>query len=107
MRLARRRPEASRPSCATADFSRAHAPGDLLFGWENADKYEADLILHDGRAHAPSPDDLTKIPVWSRFPAVAAGQLAPWHREEAVSYRLFGSHVEELTAAIERAEVIT
>jgi iron complex transport system substrate-binding protein len=75
--------------------------------WENADKYEADLILHDARAHAPSLDDLAKIPVWRRFPAVEAGQLAPWHMEEAVSYRLFGSHVEELTAAIERAEVIT
>jgi iron complex transport system substrate-binding protein len=75
--------------------------------WENADKYEADLILHDARAHAPSLDDLAKIPVWSRFPAVEASQLSPWHMEEAVSYRIFAAHVEELTAAIERAEVVT
>jgi iron complex transport system substrate-binding protein len=75
--------------------------------WENAGKYEADLILHDARAHAPSLEDLAKIPVWSRFPAVEAGQLSPWHMEEAVSYRLFASHIEELTAAIEGTQVIS
>jgi iron complex transport system substrate-binding protein len=75
--------------------------------WENADKYQADLILHDARAHAPQPDALGEIPVWRRFPAVQAGQLSPWHMEEAVSYRIFGSHIEELTAAIGGAEVVT
>jgi iron complex transport system substrate-binding protein len=75
--------------------------------WENADKYEADLILYDARATSPSPDDLAKIPVWRRLSAVEAGQLSPWHMEEAVSYRLFASHVEELTGAIQGAEVVS
>jgi iron complex transport system substrate-binding protein len=74
--------------------------------WENADKYPADLILYDARATAPTLDDLADIPVWRDLPAVKAGQLSPWHMEEAVSYRLFASHVEELTTAVERASVV-
>jgi iron complex transport system substrate-binding protein len=69
--------------------------------WENADKYPADLILYDGRAHAPGPDELAKLPVWPRLPAVRADQLTPWHMEEAVSYRLFTDHIEELSAKIQ------
>lgn len=68
--------------------------------WESADKYPADLILYDGRAHAPAPKELAKLPVWPRLPAVRADQLSPWHMEEAVSYRLFTRHIEELTAKI-------
>ena len=78
-----------------------------VLSWENADRYEADLILHDGRATAPSQEDLSKIPVWSRLPAVEAGQLSPWHMEEAVSYRLFAGHIEELTSAIDSASVLS
>jgi iron complex transport system substrate-binding protein len=74
--------------------------------WEQADKYPADLILYDARATAPSLDDLAEIPLWRDLPAVKAGQLTPWHMEEAVSWRLFASHAEELAAAIERARVV-
>jgi iron complex transport system substrate-binding protein len=74
--------------------------------WENADKYAADLILYDARAHAPTLDKLAEIPAWRRLPAVKARQLSPWHMEEAVSYRLFTAHIEELTAQIERSNVI-
>jgi iron complex transport system substrate-binding protein len=77
-----------------------------IVSWENADKYPADLILYDGRAHAPGLDELTDIPLWNELPAVGANQLAPWHMEEAVSYRLFTEHIEELTAVIERSEVV-
>lgn len=75
--------------------------------WENADKYEADLLLHDARAWSPKLEDLEKIPVWRDLPAVKAGQLTPWHMEEAVSYELFAAHVEELTAAVEKARVLS
>jgi iron complex transport system substrate-binding protein len=72
--------------------------------WENADKHPADLILYDARATAPGPDELAKLPVWPTLPAVKAGQITPWHMEEAVSYALFAGHVEELTAAVAKAE---
>jgi iron complex transport system substrate-binding protein len=74
--------------------------------WEHADKYPADLLLHDARAWSPKLEDLAEIPVWRDLPAVKAGQLTPWHMEEAVSYELFASHIEELTGAIERARVL-
>ena len=77
-----------------------------IVSWENADKYAADLILYDARATAPSLDELAAIPVWNDLPAVRANQLAPWHMEEEVSYRLFGGHIEEITAVIERSEVV-
>jgi iron complex transport system substrate-binding protein len=75
--------------------------------WENADKYPADLILYDGRAHAPGLEELAQLPVWPRLPAVEAGQLSPWHMEEAVSYRLFAGHVEELTAKLQDSAPVT
>ena len=74
--------------------------------WENADKYPADVLLYDARAHAPKPDQLAKLPVWPGLPAVEADQLTPWHMEEAVSYRLFAGHVEELTAMVAGAEPV-
>jgi iron complex transport system substrate-binding protein len=74
--------------------------------WEEAGRYPADLILHDARASTPPLSEWAEIPVWRDLPAVKAGQLSPWHMEEAVSYELFASHVEELTAAIERSRVL-
>jgi iron complex transport system substrate-binding protein len=74
--------------------------------WENADRYPADLILYDARAHAPTLDKLDDIPVWRRLPAVEAGQLSPWHMEEAVSYRVFAGHIEELAERIEQSEPV-
>jgi iron complex transport system substrate-binding protein len=74
--------------------------------WENADKYAADLLLHDARAWSPTLDDLAEIPVWRDLPAVNAGQLTPWHMEQAVGYDLFASHIEELTGAIAQARVL-
>jgi len=71
--------------------------------WENADRHPADLILYDGRAHAPGPEELAKLPVWPTLPAVEAGQITPWHMEEAVSYALFAGHIEELTAKVAEA----
>ena len=77
-----------------------------IVSWENADKYPADLILYDGRATAPSLDELAEIPLWNELPAVQANQLAPWHMEEGVSYRLFTEHVKELTAVIETSDIV-
>jgi iron complex transport system substrate-binding protein len=72
--------------------------GDPELG--DADRYPADLILYDARATAPTFEKLDEIAAWKRLPAVRAGQVSPWRMEEGVSYRLFASHVEELTAKI-------
>jgi iron complex transport system substrate-binding protein len=75
--------------------------------WENADSFEADLILLDARAGSPSVEDLADLPVWRDLPAVKAGQIAPWHIEEDVSYRVFADHIEELTGTLAKAKVVT
>ena len=77
-----------------------------IVSWENADRYPVDLILYDARAHAPSLEELDDIPLWTELPAVRAGQLTPWHMEEAVSYRLFTEHIKELGAVVEGSDVV-
>jgi iron complex transport system substrate-binding protein len=75
--------------------------------WENADSFQADLIMLDARAGAPSIEDLADLPVWRDMPAVKAGQITPWHMEEDVSYRVFADHIEELTSNLAKAKVVT
>jgi iron complex transport system substrate-binding protein len=75
--------------------------------WENADRFQADLIMLDARAGAPTVKDLADLPVWRDMPAVKAGQVTSWHMEEDVSYRVFADHIEELTASLEKASVVT
>jgi iron-desferrioxamine transport system substrate-binding protein len=72
--------------------------------WENADRLDPDLILLDARAGNPTVEDLAKLPVWREYAAVKAGQVTPWHMEEDVSYRVFAAHIEELAAAVTKAE---
>jgi iron complex transport system substrate-binding protein len=75
--------------------------------WENADRVRPDLILLDARAGSPTVEDLAKLPVWRDYAAVKAGQVTPWHMEEDVSYRVFSDHIEELTAAVTTARVLS
>jgi iron complex transport system substrate-binding protein len=75
--------------------------------WENADRFEPDLIFLDARAGAPTVEDLAKLPVWRDYAAVNAGQVTPWHMEEDVSYRVFSDHIEELTAAVTKAQILS
>ncbi|PHQ48413.1 ABC transporter substrate-binding protein [Streptomyces cinnamoneus] len=72
--------------------------------WENADKYQADLILLDSRTSALQPKDLAAKPTWGKLPAVKAGQVAPWLSEPRFSYAGCAPLLEGLAAAIEKAE---
>ncbi|RII18917.1 Fe(3+)-citrate-binding protein YfmC precursor [Streptomyces sp. YIM 130001] len=78
-----------------------------FLSWENADKYHADLIMIDNRSHALPPNELAKKPTWARLPAVKAGQTVPWAMEERYSYAGFAPVLEQLAAAIEKAERLT
>ncbi|WP_405496203.1 ABC transporter substrate-binding protein [Nocardia sp. NBC_00511] len=46
--------------------------------WENADKYQADLILLDDRSTALQSDALAANPVWRSLPAVRDNRITPW-----------------------------
>ncbi len=77
-----------------------------IVSWETAAEYPADLILYDGRATAPSLDELADIPLRTKLPAVQADHLTPWHMEEGIGYKLFTEHIKQLTAAVERSDMV-
>ncbi|MBZ6474710.1 ABC transporter substrate-binding protein [Streptomyces griseocarneus] len=72
--------------------------------WENADKYQADLIILDSRTSALQPKDLAAKPTWEQLPAVKAGQVSPWMSEPRFSYAGCAPLLEDLAAAIEKAK---
>ncbi|WP_100445506.1 ABC transporter substrate-binding protein [Glycomyces xiaoerkulensis] len=72
--------------------------------WENADKYDADLIFLDAREQAIQPDGLADFPTWNALPAVQAGQIAAWDAEPLYGYGLAERSVRALAEAIANAE---
>lgn len=72
--------------------------------WENADAYEADVILYDTRTQALKPEEMLKKPTFAKLPAVKAGQLYPWRAEAPFSYQGYAAFLEELVASLEKAK---
>ncbi|MBX6385840.1 MAG: ABC transporter substrate-binding protein [Microbispora sp.] len=72
--------------------------------WENADKYDADLILLDDRATALQPKDLASKPSWTKLPAVKAGQIVGWNPVPRFSYAGAAPILENLATAIRGAK---
>ncbi|WP_306337482.1 ABC transporter substrate-binding protein [Streptomyces sp. KL118A] len=75
-----------------------------FLGWENADKYHADLIMIDNRTSALPPEELAKKATWNRLPAVKADQTIPWPMEERYSYAGYAPVLERLAAAVEKSK---
>ncbi|WP_433086027.1 ABC transporter substrate-binding protein [Dactylosporangium sp. CA-052675] len=88
------------------------APGAVTGGyfenlsWENADKYQADVILLDNRAQALQPKDLTAKPTWANLPAVKAGQVVPWQSEPRFSWAGCAGALETLAKALTGAKKV-
>ncbi|MFC5907740.1 ABC transporter substrate-binding protein [Streptacidiphilus monticola] len=74
--------------------------------WENADKYDADVILLDSRSSALQPKDLTSRPTWQKLSAVRAGQVVPWLSEVRLSYAGCAPLLEQLAAALGSAKKV-
>ncbi|MBG0821801.1 ABC transporter substrate-binding protein [Planomonospora sp. ID91781] len=72
--------------------------------WENADTYEADVILVDARTQSMKVEEMMKKPTFAKLPAVKAGQVYPWHAEERYSYQGYASVLEELAANLAKAK---
>jgi iron complex transport system substrate-binding protein len=75
-----------------------------LLSWENADKYQADVLLLDNRAQALQPDGLTEFPTWNALPAVQEGQIVGWEAEPMYAYGLAAASIEALATAIQNAK---
>ncbi|MEU8061651.1 ABC transporter substrate-binding protein [Microbispora bryophytorum] len=90
------------------DVVTPEKPGDGGYyenlSWENADKYDADLILLDNRGTALQPKDLTSKPSWAKLPAVRAGQVAGWDPVPRFSYAGAAPILENLASAIRNAK---
>jgi iron complex transport system substrate-binding protein len=76
--------------------------------WEQADRYPADLILHDTRAFSLQPEQLAAYPTWTTLPAVRAGQVGRWSAEVRLSAQGYAAALEDLAAAVRaaRADVV-
>ncbi|GAA4947515.1 iron complex transport system substrate-binding protein [Nonomuraea thailandensis] len=72
--------------------------------WENADEYDADVILYDTRTQALKPEEMMKKPTFAKLPAVKAGQLYPWSAEAPFSYQGYATFLEELVANLKKAQ---
>ncbi|GGO01131.1 ABC transporter substrate-binding protein [Microbispora bryophytorum] len=90
------------------DVVKPEKPGDGGYyenlSWENADKYDADLILLDNRGTALQPKDLTSKPSWAKLPAVRAGQVVGWDPVPRFSYAGAAPILENLASAIRNAK---
>ncbi|TDC91606.1 ABC transporter substrate-binding protein [Nonomuraea deserti] len=71
--------------------------------WENADTYDADVILYDTRTQSLKPEEMLKKPTFTKLPAVEAGQFYPWRAEVAFSYQGYAAFLEELVANLKKA----
>ena len=71
--------------------------------WENADKYQPDLILVDNRQAATMETALAQ-PTWTLMKAAAAGAVADWPAFWLRNYRAYAGELDRLTAAINAAD---
>ncbi|WP_417309862.1 ABC transporter substrate-binding protein [Devosia sp.] len=71
--------------------------------WENADKYQPDLILVDNRSAATMQTALDQ-PTWTAMKAAAAGQVTDWPAFWLRNYRAYATALDTLTAAIAAAD---
>lgn len=74
--------------------------------WENAGKYQPDVILLDDRTGTLQPKDLTGKPTWTRLPAVTADQIVAWNSEPRYSYTAIGPIVQGFATALRNAKKV-
>lgn len=88
------------------DVVEPEGPEDywVQLSWEQADRYPADLIIHDVRSYSLQPDDLTEYPTWMALPAVRAGQIGAWSAETVLSYQGFTTAFRDLADLIRSAD---
>ena len=75
--------------------------------WENADKYQPDLILWDGRAWKPTSNAEwgKKQPTWFSIKAAKADAVVAWPAYWLHTYSDFATELDKLTEAIKTADV--
>lgn len=72
--------------------------------WENADRYQADLIIVDQRGYPANLELAQDQPTWTSLTAAEAGAVAVWPAYWVRTYDAYAGALEELTAAIAAAD---
>jgi iron complex transport system substrate-binding protein len=71
--------------------------------WENADKYQPDLIIVDNRSPATLETALAQ-PTWTLMKAAEAGAVTDWPAFWLRNYKAYASELDKLTAAVNAAD---
>jgi iron complex transport system substrate-binding protein len=71
--------------------------------WEQADKYQPDLVIVDNRAKT-TMETAKAQPMWTAIRAAAAGQVTDWPAYWLRNYKAYSGALDRLTAAIEAAD---
>ncbi len=74
-----------------------------VVSYEQADRYPADLILHDTLPGSLDLEALAKRPTWRALPAVREDQLVPWRKLQAWSHPQYTAEIEQITAGLQAA----
>jgi len=72
--------------------------------WENAGKYQADLVIVDERYYPSNLEQAEAQPTWSFIDAVASDAVAVWPAFWVRNHADYAWALERLTAAIESAD---
>lgn len=72
--------------------------------WENADKYQPDLLLIDGRTYASSLKTGEAQPTWNNIKAAKAKAYADWPTYWMHTYPEYTKSLKILTSVVEKAD---
>lgn len=72
--------------------------------WENADRYQPDLILMDDRALKQSMKIVENQPTWKKIKAADAGAVTPWPAFWISTYRDYAEQLDTLADAVQKAD---
>jgi iron complex transport system substrate-binding protein len=91
-------------------FVVPEAPGEAGYwetlSWENAAKYDADLVFLDARSGNLQAADLVDYPTWNAISAVGAGQIFAWNSEPIYSHTGAAEILEAMAQAITDAQPV-
>jgi iron complex transport system substrate-binding protein len=72
--------------------------------WENADKYQPDLLLLDGRKYDSDLAEAKKHPTWTRIRAAERGAVVEWPAFWLHTYGDYAEALDTLAGDIEKAD---
>jgi iron complex transport system substrate-binding protein len=72
--------------------------------WENADRYQADLLIVDERGYPANVEDAEEQPTWQALAAAEAEAIAVWPAYWVRTYEDYAGALDQLTASIAQAD---